>query len=708
MKNCYLISLVSLFLFAGSMSAQKFKLTESQKQKISLAKLNSKLGLGFDILLNDPSKIDLFITKNENVAFIAAPISDTGLLLNELLTVGAKECVIINGKICGKASINTIKKLQGLSHLKTVIPEFKPDYSVGVVDSEGDRSMHTDVIKNNLGLDGTGVKIGVISNSYNSLGGAENSVLQGDLPGLGNPNGYTKPVVVLKEAETPRTSDEGRAMMELIHDTAPGAELFFHTATFGLFDFAAGIRALEAVGCDIIVDDAAFFFESYFQDGAVGRAVNEVTAKGVSYFAAAGNSDRYSYENDYVASGLKGFTGGEFLDFGGNSVIQNLTIPAGKDIFLWIMWDDPQPLFNDIPNPAPMTDLDAYLFDSETEDLLVIGAVNSIREGHNIELIRYNNESDTDQSVSLLIEKKEGPNPRMIKYLDRSRNVVFEDEIGTNAGTCVGHANVRGAIAVGSSAYFSTPEFNDFRATLVGTPFNTPIKNSLIDAFSSAGGTPLLLASDGTPIDPIFTESPFIIGPDAVNTSFFGTDLPFAPDGFPNFSGTSASAPIVAAAAALLLEAKNDLTTSEIREAFKNTAEDMDNPFTEGFDEGYDVKTGYGFINAFDALVEILGDDFVMDSSIERGESDVISVNAFPSPFENEFKLNLVVEGKCELYIDIFSFTGENVFHKEITLENRNVNETVYLGNKPKGLYFVNVVDLKTKKLIDTRSILKN
>ncbi|WP_010179975.1 S8 family peptidase [Aquimarina agarilytica] len=710
MKNRYLIYFLFSLLFGMSITAQKYELSEIQKQQLTSLKSNSKLGLGFKLLLNDPTKIDRFITKNGNVAFIASPTDDTELLLNELLTIGAKDCIMVNGMICGKISLSSIEKLKDLIHLKTAIPEFKPKLNVGVVDSEGDRSMLTDSIKNTLGLDGTGIKIGILSDSYNSLLGAENSVLEGDLPGVGNPNGYTKPVVVLKdlpedpEAESPRGSDEGRAMAELIHDIAPGAELFFYTAFDGLLDFAAGIRALEAAGCDIIVDDVSYFAESYFQDGAIGGAINEVAAKGVSYFSSAGNSDRTSYENDYVGSGVDGPTGGELLDFGGNDIAQALTIPAGESISLWIMWDDPQPAINDKPNPAPKTDLDAFLFNVETGELLDASVIDNINDGFNIEIIGFENETDADLSVDLLIERNAGPNPRIIKYIDRDQGAVAVDLIGSNAGTCTGHSNVSGAIAVGAASYFNTPEFNDFRVSLGAAPLET----NIVNGFSSAGGTPILLASDGTPIEPIFNENPFIVGPNGTNTSFFGSDLTFAPDGFPNFFGTSASAPLVAAAAALLLEAKNDLTTSDIRDAFKNTAEDMDDPLTEGFDEGYDVKTGHGFINAFDALVEILGDDFVMNDAIERGESNVISVSAFPSPFEREFKLNLVVEGKCELFIDIFSFTGENVFHKEITLEDRDVNETVYLGNKPKGLYFVNIVDLKTQKLIETHSIFKN
>ena len=64
------------------------------------------------------------------------------------------------------------------------------------------------------------------------------------------------------------TGDEGTAMLEIIHDLAPGAQLFFATALGSITSFAQNIRDLRTAGCDIIVDDVFYFVESPFQDGA--------------------------------------------------------------------------------------------------------------------------------------------------------------------------------------------------------------------------------------------------------------------------------------------------------------------------------------------------------------------------------------------------------------------------------------------------------
>src|SRR5436190_312067 len=85
-------------------------------------------------------------------------------------------------------------------------------------------------------------------------------------------------------------ADEGAAMMEIVHDVAPGADLMFATAFISEASFADNILALAQAGAKVIVDDITYFDEGAFQDGIVARAVNQVTAAGVTYLSAAANS----------------------------------------------------------------------------------------------------------------------------------------------------------------------------------------------------------------------------------------------------------------------------------------------------------------------------------------------------------------------------------------------------------------------------------
>src|SRR6185503_3217206 len=61
--------------------------------------------------------------------------------------------------------------------------------------------------------------------------------------------------------------DEGTAMLEIVHDLAPGAQLYFATAVNSIAGFAQNIRALRTAGCDIIIDDVFYYVETPFQDG---------------------------------------------------------------------------------------------------------------------------------------------------------------------------------------------------------------------------------------------------------------------------------------------------------------------------------------------------------------------------------------------------------------------------------------------------------
>ncbi len=50
-----------------------------------------------------------------------------------------------------------------------------------------------------LGFQGGGVRIGIISDSFNAKGEWDADVEAGDLPGPANPDGHTTPVTVLKD-----------------------------------------------------------------------------------------------------------------------------------------------------------------------------------------------------------------------------------------------------------------------------------------------------------------------------------------------------------------------------------------------------------------------------------------------------------------------------------------------------------------------------
>jgi len=159
--------------------------------------------------------------------------------------------------------------------------------NVGSKTSEGDTTHKASNARSTFGANGAGVRVAVLSDGVSNLSASQ---ALGDLG----------PVTVLPGQSG--SGDEGTAMLEIVHDLAPGAQLYFATAINGIASFAQNIRDLRTAGCDIIIDDVSYFVETPFQNGqaaavisttnsgVVIQAVDDVTAAGTLYFSSAANS----------------------------------------------------------------------------------------------------------------------------------------------------------------------------------------------------------------------------------------------------------------------------------------------------------------------------------------------------------------------------------------------------------------------------------
>jgi hypothetical protein len=106
--------------------------------------------------------------------------------------------------ISGKIPIANLCKLNADSTMRSLINYCRPLFpgitSNGITFTRGDIAIHTDRVRSGYNLSGAGIKIGVLSDGFNTIPGnpANTDVLNGDLPGIGNPD-HPLPVEVLKE-----------------------------------------------------------------------------------------------------------------------------------------------------------------------------------------------------------------------------------------------------------------------------------------------------------------------------------------------------------------------------------------------------------------------------------------------------------------------------------------------------------------------------
>jgi hypothetical protein len=551
------------------------------------------------------------------------------------------------------AQLNAATAMAEVHSIRAAMPHTRS----GAVTSQGDFVQHSDVVRSANSLDGTGVTVGVLSDSFDCysvyaannvpaagaagyanngfLATAADDISSGDLPASVN---------VLEEALGGSTvspngcmgygapnqlpfGDEGRAMLQIVHDVAPGASLAFYTAENSEADFASGIGKLAAsvasggAGAKVIADDVGYFDEPYFQDGIVAQAIDAVEAQGVAYFSAAGNDGTLAYDNltpSFNTVSTESFNAGEqLLNFDASGATTATSLPVtiaslvpGEFVAVVVQWD--QPYVTGAPNSGGAT---------SQIDMCVTGATNSdqiINYGGTTATCSGPNALGTDsyqvmlvgipanasgnsaaENITIYVGLANGtPAPGHIKVTiedDGAGSTINAFPGNSTGATLQGHPSAPGAAAVGAAFYFSTPACGTTPAGL--------------EYFSSQGGAPILFDSNGTRLaNPIVRQKPDFVGPDGGNDTFLGFTL--ASQGvpvttsiagcqnnssYPNFFGTSAATPHAASIAALMLQAKPAITPTQIYQALRISALPMG--------AAPNVDAGFGFIQADTAFI---------------------------------------------------------------------------------------------------------
>lgn len=442
--------------------------------------------------------------------------------------------------------------------------------NVGAQQSQGDRGHQADRARKFFNTDGTGVKVGVLSDSDDFK---EASIASGDL----------RPDTITIPGESGRPgSGEGTAMMEIVQDIAPGAQLIFATAFTSPESFADNIRRLRfEFDCDIIVDDVIYFAESPYQDDIIAQAVNDVTADGALFFSAAGNQGNFSdgfsgtWEGDFKSAGklstidpIFDYTVANF-DFHGDKVVSNRVEFTGGPVILH--WSDP----GTFALPQSSNDYDLFVLSDDLRT--VLDASLDFQDGDDLPFEGVGVAFTGEQVV---IAKAAGAAVRALHIV----NFGGEFAISTSGGN-YSHSAAHDAIALAAVD----------QAQAIGGVFQGG-PTTQVELFSTDGHRRVFYNPNGTRIRGGVTFASgggeFRLKPELTAADGVATNTP----GFLPFFGTSAAAPHAAGIAALMKSAVPGNGAFRIKTSMIDTAIDIEGP-------GHDRDSGAGVINAMAALL---------------------------------------------------------------------------------------------------------
>ena len=489
----------------------------------------------------------------------------------------------------------------------------------GVAISEGDTQLRAALARSAYSLSGAGVQVGVLSDSYDWLGGAAADVTSGDLPGTTNTcASQSTPVNVLYDYSASGAEDEGRAMAQIVHDLAPNATLSFATAEGGQTTFADHIRALKTAGANVIVDDIIYFDEPYFQDGIVTVGISDVVRTGALYFTAATNAALFNGGNNVASNeapayrptscraGVSSYASSchNFNPSGGTQNSLDFTLQAGYASYIVLQYAEPWYGVTTDLNLIVTNDSDTVVAHSNYNNL-------STQEPFEYTYLYNSGGSGANYHISVGRYTAGGgdtANPRLKVVLFTNCNCGIS---GVSPATGV-NGDIVGPTIMGHTASHDA-------LSLAAAPYND---DNNPEGYSSRGPAahyfgPVVNTTPAAAIPTEAIQQPDFTATDGGCNTFFGVN-----SGCWRFYGTSAAAPHAAAIAALLKQQANALGNPLSRDTAKmilqTTARSMSG--------GNLNSVGAGLIDAYAAVGSMLSEPPTLTSGL-------VATGTLGSPF---------------------------------------------------------------------------
>jgi len=419
---------------------------------------------------------------------------------------------------------------------------------IGAAQSQGDAIHRAALARSTFSIDGTGSTVGVISDGVLNLGLSQAS---GDLQAGVNVN-------------LVGNGDEGTAMLEIVHDLAPGANLAFSSGNGGAGAMVAAQNWLvNTAGCTIVSDDLWLPREPYFEDGPVAsNAANLVTLKNIVYFTSAGNRAQRHVQQNFVDGGTRAIgIAGTFRPhaFAPGDYTLNLRLrnPNGTGVrhTIVLQWGE--------KFGAATQNFDLYLLDGALANVLQSSTTVQNGAGDAVELIDFTYNGPDNAAAVLVVDFNSGA----------AAPANLPLKIAANGPTFLEYVNPAGSI---------NPHAGHPLILALGAIDQADPGNDTPEAFSSRGPFTVLFPLAAT------RNKPDAMAIDGVQVTGVG--------GFPTpFFGTSAASPHGAGLAALLRGAVPALTSAQVRTALLTSAVDLGPP-------GFDYATGAGRLDAYNTV----------------------------------------------------------------------------------------------------------